>query len=104
MFANRFSDGIYPFGDPEQTEPAPNPLTAVESEHLLKVAGAVTEDAIEVWAELWGEFRDHVTPDGQAKPEMAAGFVPQCGWGEFLERFWLLKHHLDSASRVCKHK
>lgn len=80
------------------------PSGAAHSEHLLKVVGAETSDAKKVWAELWHEFKDHITANGMVMPEMEEGFVPACGWREFMEKFWLLKHHLDSASRVCTQK
>jgi len=75
-----------------------------ELEHLLKVAGSVTEDANKVWAEIWGEFKRIVTSSGMILPEAKDGFVPSCGWPEFLEKFWLLKHYLDSVQRICKKK
>ena len=76
----------------------------VELEHLLKVAGSVSQDANQVWAEMWGEFRKIVTGSGMIIPEAAAGFVPVCGWPEFLEKFWLLKHYLDSIQRICERR
>jgi hypothetical protein len=104
MRTNRFLEWTDSFEASTTMEvaPQPRPVTAFQSDHLLKVAGAVTQDATQVWMELWSEFKDHVSPSGAAMPDMAKGFVPACGWGAFLEKFWLLKHHLDSASRVCK--
>ncbi len=103
MTANRPADWNDPRG---QTGPdtVPPPPGAFPSDHLLEVAGAVTQDAAQVWADLWGQFKDHVTPDGRVLPDLEKGFVPACGWGEFMEKFWLLKHYLDSVSRVCKRK
>lgn len=71
-------------------------------DHLLKVAASVNRDAMDVWAQLWGEFKPHVTSSGTVLPSMEKGFVPTCGWPEFLERLLLLKHYLDSVSRVCQ--
>lgn len=83
-------------------QPAVEPLTPlVELDHLLKVAGSVSQDANEVWTEMWGEFRRLVTGNGAVIPEAAEQFVPACGWPEFLEKFWLLKHYLDSIQRIC---
>jgi hypothetical protein len=73
-------------------------------DHLLKVAGSINRDATEVWAQLWGEFKPHVTSSGAVLPSMEKGFVPSCGWPEFFERLWLLKHYLDSVARVCQDK
>ncbi len=76
----------------------------VELDHLLKVAGSVSQDANQIWAEMWGEFRRIVTGSGMIIPEAAEGFVPVCGWPEFLEKFWLLKHYLDSIQRICERR
>ena len=81
------------------------PFTPVqELEHLLKVSGSVCEDANKVWAELWGELKCMTTGGGMIVPEAGEGFVPACGWAEFLEKFWLLKHYLDSVQRICAKK
>jgi|GEM_PF-2443313 len=71
-------------------------------EHLLKVADAITLDAAKVWSELWNEFRPCTTGNRMITPEAQKGFVPGCGWPEFLEKFFLLKHYLDSTRRVCQ--
>lgn len=76
----------------------------IELEHLLKVADSVTEDANKVWAEIWAEFKRIVTPEGMILTEAENGFVPSCGWPKFLEKFWLLKHYLDSVQRICTKK
>lgn len=84
-------------------QPTVLPFTPlVELDHLLKVAGSVSQDANQIWAEMWGEFRRIVTSSGMIIPEAAEGFVPACGWPEFLEKFWLLKHYLDSIQRICE--
>ncbi len=80
------------------------PAIPDETEHLLKVAESVARDANTTWAEIWGQFKPNVTPGGMILPRMQKGFVPACGWEEFLEKFWLLKHYLDSISRVCRKK
>ena len=73
---------------------------APHAEHLLKVAGSISRDAAKVWSQMWVELTAHVTPSGVVLPNMQEGFVPSCGWPEFLESFWLLKHYLDSIQRV----
>jgi len=73
----------------------------IHLEHLLKVAASVTGDANRAWADIWGEFKPLTTPGGMIRPEAKEGFVPSCGWPEFLERLWLLKHYLDSVQRIC---
>ena len=56
---------------------------------------------IRVWEDLWSELRQGVTPGGMVLPEMEKGFVPTCGWPEFLEKVFLLKHYLDYVHRFC---
>jgi len=86
-------------------EPIILPFTpTLELEHLLKVAASVTEDANKVWADIWEEFKRIVTSSGMILPEAKDGFIPSCGWPEFLEKFWLLKHYLDSVQRICTKK
>ena len=75
-----------------------------EAEHLLKVAASVVKDANVVWAEMWAQFKPHITPGGVISDHIAKGFTPQCGWPEFLEKYWLLKHYLDSIDRICRRK
>ena len=70
--------------------------------NLRYVVGAVNEDARRVWEELWRELQGGVTPGGMVTPELEKGFQPSCGWPEFLEKFWLLKHYLDWMHRFSK--
>ena len=65
------------------------------------IVAAVNDDASKVWAELWSELRQGVTPGGMVLPTMSEGFTPSCGWAEFLEKFALLKHYLDYIHRFC---
>ncbi len=85
-----------------ENDPVVVPLgSIVQLEHLLRVAASVTQDADNVWAEIWSEFKPLVTADGMIRPEAGQGFTPACGWPEFLEKLWLLKHYLDSVQRIC---
>ena len=65
------------------------------------VVASVNGDAQKVWAELWNELREAVTPGGIMLPKTSKGFTPSCGWPEFLEKMWLLKHYLDYVHRFC---
>ncbi len=82
--------------------PSVVPLTALgQLDHLLKVAGSISQDANKTWAEIWSELKQLTTGGGLIVPDAKKGFVPECGWPEFLEKFWLLKHYLDSLQRIC---
>lgn len=79
-------------------------LTAEQTaqlDHLLKVASSVAQDANQTWANVWAELKICVGPNGAVAPQALSGFVPACGWKEFLEKMWLLKHYLDSIHRIC---
>lgn len=73
-------------------------------ERMLKnfryVVGSVNESALHTWADLWRELQGCATPGGMVTPT-ENGFQPSCGWAEFLEKFWLLKHYLDYVHRFC---
>jgi hypothetical protein len=66
------------------------------------VVASVNDSALAVWADLWNELRGSVATNGAVTPAMAEGFKPACGWPEFLEKLWLLKHYLDYIHRFCK--
>lgn len=72
-----------------------------ELEHLLKVAASVTQDANEVWTEIWSQVKPLAVDSRKAGKQADDGLVPSCGWPEFLEKLWLLKHYLDSVERIC---
>jgi hypothetical protein len=72
-----------------------------QARHLLRVVASVNGDAQHVWTQLWNEIKPQVSPAGAPLPALQQGFVPPCGWNEFLERMWLLKHYLDSVHRIC---
>ena len=78
---------------------------ASDPERALKnfryVVANVNDDALKVWADLWDEMHQSVTPGGMVLPEMSKGFVPPGGWPEFLEKFRLLKHYLDYIHSFC---
>lgn len=71
-------------------------------EHFKNVTNSVMQDALKVWAELWAEFEGSVTSGVMVQCDPQNGFKPSCGWPEFLEKMWLLRHYLDFARRFCE--
>jgi hypothetical protein len=69
---------------------------------LLAVVASVNDDALKAWAALWEQLSAGVSPAGWVLPQMQHGFKPSCGWTEFLESFWVLKHDLDYLRRYCR--
>lgn len=70
--------------------------------HFRNVNGSVLQNALDTWAEIWNEFQGTVTHGCLVTPEAERGFKPKCGWPEYLEKMWLLKHYLDYAKRYCE--
>ena len=100
----------------EETQTAAQaPSPEAELKHFQNVIGNVTQDALNVWAEIWGELQNGVHTgvtiapgaDGELaipSAESAAGepFKPSCGWPEFMEKIWLLRHYLDFMARFSR--
>jgi hypothetical protein len=72
--------------------------------HFRNVTGSVLQNALDSWGDLWSEFEGTVTQGLLVTPAAAQGFKPRCGWPEFLEKMWLLKHYLESAKGLCEGK
>lgn len=67
-----------------------------------KVAASLLKDAQGTWAEIWHELMGTVTNGTMILPDAAQG--PKCGWGEFMEKLWLLKHYLDYTKKFIEGK
>jgi hypothetical protein len=68
--------------------------------HVRNVTGVVLQDAADVWSELWNELQGKVTDNFMILPRAEKGLRPECGWPEYLEKMWRLKHYLDCARRL----
>jgi hypothetical protein len=66
------------------------------------LVASVNDSALATWAELWQELQGSVTVDGAVAPPSEQGLAPACGWAEFLEKLWVLKHYLDYIHRLSK--
>ena len=70
--------------------------------HFRNVVGVVLQDAQDTWGELWRELQGQVVDGVMVLPDAEKTFRPSCGWPEFLERMWLLKHRIDYARRFSE--
>jgi hypothetical protein len=99
----------------EPTIVARTPSPQVELKHFQNVIGNVTQDALNVWAEIWGELQHGVHTGVTIASEAEKGsatattersgaepFKPSCGWPEFMEKMWLLRHYLDFLARFSR--
>jgi hypothetical protein len=67
-----------------------------------RVVESMMQDALRSWTRIWEEFQDAVvTRSGFVLPQAEGGFKPSCGWPDFMENMWLLKHQLDFTERLC---
>jgi hypothetical protein len=73
-----------------------------ELKHFRNVTSSVMQDALNVWADIWGEFQDNVPCGLAVPPEAEKEFKPSCGWPDFFERMWLLRHHLEFMARFSR--
>ena len=94
---------------PRPNEDSPAESAAADgsaSDRKLKafkyVTASVNNSALCAWSQLWAELKEGTTGTGMVLPKMDEGFEPSCGWAEFLETFWLLKHYLDYMQRFAK--
>lgn len=90
------------FGAEHEDIVSQRPLPARELQHFKNVTGSVMQDALNVWADLWGELQGSITCGVMVLPEVENGFKPSCGWPEFLEKMWLLKHYFDFTKRFSQ--
>ena len=102
------------YGEELQTA-AQAPPPPAELKHFQHVIGNVTQDALNTWAEIWGELQQGVhsgvtvaprADEGAAtsgtEPSAGGPFKPSCGWPEFMEKMWLLRHYLDFMARFSR--
>jgi hypothetical protein len=71
-------------------------------EHYRNVTNGVMQEALSIWADLWGELQSGVARGVVVAPEAEKWFRPSCGWPEFLEKMWLLRTHLDFTARFTR--
>jgi hypothetical protein len=67
--------------------------------HIRNINSNLMQEALNVWADIWTEFEGRVTHGTTVLPGARKGFIPECGWPEFLEKLWLLRFHIDSAKK-----
>jgi hypothetical protein len=74
----------------------------LESAHFRAVTTSVVQDALNVWADIWGELQESIACGVAVAPEAQKGSEPSCGWPEFLEKMWALRHHLEFLARFSR--
>ena len=64
------------------------------------VTNGLIQDAINVWDELWAELDG--TDESAGLVKLESGFEPSCGWTEFLQKMWTLRHTLNFVKRYSR--
>jgi hypothetical protein len=90
------------FAGEESQAVAKAPLPQAELAHFRSVTGNVVQDALSVWADLWGELEGAVVSGAVIDSEAQEGLQPSCGWPEFLEKMWVLRGHLEFVARFSR--
>jgi hypothetical protein len=75
-------------------------LSTHELKDFKRVTNGLMQDALNVWDELWAELDGRDSPNGITKLE--SGFEPSCGWTEFLQKMWVLRHYLNFTKRYSR--
>lgn len=73
-------------------------------EHFQNTIEVILQDARDTWADVWNELQGRIVDGALILPQAKKGFIPECGWPEFLEKIWLLKHYLDCATQFAQEK
>jgi hypothetical protein len=85
----------------KQTEPHKIPSPEEDLKLFQGVIDSLLRDAQDTWAEIWHELMGTVTNGTIILAEARYGAKPKCGWAEFLEKLWLLKHYLDYTRKFA---
>jgi hypothetical protein len=75
--------------------------SATELQDFKNLTNKLIQDALAVWADLWAELDGRMEPDGDGR-QTDGKFEPSCGWTEYLEKMWVLKHYLDFTKRLSQ--
>jgi len=80
----------------------------LDQEERLRIwrnmTASMMDGALDKWTEIYKEFEGQVVSGVMVEKDASEGFVPECGWPEFLERMWSLHHYLDQMKRICEGK
>ena len=66
-----------------------------------RVLDDLLRDAQLTWADIWNDLMGTITNGTVILSEASKGAKPKCGWAEFLEKLWLLKHYLDYTRKFA---
>jgi hypothetical protein len=91
--------------DKLKTQISDNPSGVISSglelQEFKNVTNQVMQDALHVWAQLWGELESRVPSEGRELSRVAYDASSR-EWSDFIEKMWLLRHYLDFTKRLSQ--
>jgi hypothetical protein len=91
-------------GGAGKEQPHETPLPERMLFHFRNVNNSVLQEALDTWGDIWDKLQDFVTHGVLIRDEAVEPLEPKCGWPEFCEKMWLLKHYLDYAKKFSEGK
>ncbi|HAY23207.1 MAG TPA: hypothetical protein DCY27_13810 [Desulfobacterales bacterium] len=90
---------VIPGGKQPEGHEVLSPEEDLRTFHL--VLDNLLHEAQLTWADIWNELMGTVTNGSIILSDARKGAKPKCGWAEFLEKLWLLKHYLDYTRKFA---
>jgi len=66
------------------------------------IVNQIMQDALGVWAQLWGELENSVPEEDRKLTVMTDKENSSCEWSDFIKKMWLLRHYLDFTKRLSQ--
>ena len=90
-------------GETEHKQVAhPKPLSESELRDFKNVVHNLMQDALTVWADAWAELDGRLPSGGKDTVESHQRLEPSCGWSEYFEKMWVLRHYLDFTRKLSQ--
>jgi hypothetical protein len=90
-------------GDTEHKQVAhQKPLSETELRDFKNVIHNLMHDALTVWADAWAELDGRLPSGGKNPVESNERLEPSCGWSEYFEKMWVLRHYLDFTKKLSQ--
>jgi hypothetical protein len=78
------------------------PLSEMELRDFKNVIHNLMQDALTVWADAWAELDGRLPSDGKGPVASNQRLEPSCGWSEYFEKMWVLRHYLDFTRKLSQ--
>lgn len=78
------------------------PISGMELRDYKKVVNNLMQDALDVWADAWAELDGHRPPGSKETEGSGRKVEPSCGWTEYLEKMWILRHYLEFTKKFSQ--